>query len=106
MYVLKRVLLLVPTLLGVATIVFVLLVVYETITAGVLGYVLIARRGMISGAVLVILFGLSLLLIVDINRPTIGSVRESQGPMIWLRENLADGPPQTFDRFNDAVAPN
>jgi hypothetical protein len=90
----------------VPTIVFALLIVYEIITAGVLGYVLIARRGTISGAVLIILFGLSLLLIVDIDRPTIGSVREPQSPMIWLRENLADWPPQTFDRLDDAAAPD
>jgi hypothetical protein len=86
----------------VPSIVFVLLVVYEVLTAALLGYVLTGPRGRATGVILILLFGVSLLLILDIDRPTIGSIKESQAPMIWLRQSLVTWPTGTFDRFNAA----
>lgn len=39
------------------------------------------------------------MLILDIDRPVGGGIRESQGPMMELRDTLRDQPPQAFDRW-------
>jgi hypothetical protein len=48
------------------------------------------------------LFGLSLLLVIDLDRPTAGGVTVSQQPMLDLREMIRDNPPA---RFNPPNAP-
>jgi hypothetical protein len=50
--------------------------------------------------VLFTLLGLMMLLIVDIDRPTSGGIRESQEPMLQLQSFLKAQPPQTFDQLN------
>ena len=78
---------------------FLVLIVYMTVTAGVLGYVLTGRRGRSAAAFLVALMTLALMLIVDIDHPTGGGVREGQGPMEALRASLKAQPPPVFDRY-------
>lgn len=83
----------------VPTVVFALLVVYLVGTAGLLGYVILLPRNLSVGAFALALLILSLLLIIDLDRPTKGSVQESQGPMERLLETLKSQPPQAFDRW-------
>lgn len=81
--------------------VFFLLFIYQFVSAGALGYVLPAdSRGRVSAALVFLLFGLALMLILDLDRPTGGRIRESQEPMEALRETLRSKPPTVFDRFN------
>jgi hypothetical protein len=81
--------------------VFAVLLIYLIGTASVLGYVLRSRRGLLAAAFLLFLLTLSQLLILDIDRPTTGSLRESQKPMMDLRESLKQQPPAVFDRWRD-----
>jgi hypothetical protein len=83
--------------------VLIALIFYQFVTAGVLGYVLSGRLGRLSTGFLLFLFVLSLLLIIDVNRPTSGGITESQAPMIALRKTLETQPPAVFDRFNDPL---
>ena len=78
--------------------VFAVLGVYLITTAGVLGYVLRGAGGKAAGTFLLALLALSLALIVDIDRPTLGGIVESQGPMEELRNSFAT-PPSVFDRW-------
>ncbi len=80
--------------------VYVVLYVYLLTSAGVLGYTLVGSRGRAAAAFLYLLFALSLVLIIDIDRPTEGGVNESQLPMELLRATLAKEPPRIFDRLN------
>lgn len=79
------------------TTVFVVLWVYLVSVAGLLGYVTEeGRGGMLAGFVLV-LMNISLLLVIDIDRPTAGSIREEQAPMERLRTALEQhAPPPPF----------
>lgn len=81
----------------VPTEVLIVLMIYMLISASVLGYVLSYRRGRMAAGFLLALFTLSILLIIDINRPITGGVTESQAPMIALRESLRTQPPSLFD---------
>jgi hypothetical protein len=81
--------------------VFAVLLIYLVGTAGVLGYVLRGRRGLFAAAFLLVLLTLSQLVILDIDRPTAGTIRESQKPMADLRESLKHQPPVIFDRWRD-----
>jgi hypothetical protein len=81
--------------------VFDVLFVYLVVTAGVLGYVLSGWGGRLSGGMLMILATMSLLLVLDIDRPTGGGVRESQAAMRAMRASLVHQPPKAFDRWRD-----
>jgi hypothetical protein len=83
----------------VPTDVFTVLFVYLITTAGVLGYVLRGARGRLAAGFLLALLTLSLMLILDINRPASGSISESQRPMEDLRKSLAAQPPAVFDKW-------
>jgi hypothetical protein len=83
----------------VPTEVFVVLFVYLVTTAGVLGYVLKGTRGRLAAGFLLALLTLSLMLIMDINRPVAGGVSESQRPMEELKASLAAQPPAVFDKW-------
>jgi hypothetical protein len=61
--------------------VFVLLVLYMLVAAAALGYVLSGPRERVTAAILLALFTLALLLVIDIDGPTRGSIREWEGPM-------------------------
>lgn len=68
--------------------IFLVLFVYVLSTAVLLGYVLQTARGLIVGVFLLALFSVGLMLIVDINRPLEGAVRETQWPMENLRRAM------------------
>ena len=79
--------------------VFVVLFFFLMATSGLLAYVLRGRRGRVSAAFVLLLLTISLLLVIDIDRPTSGGVREHQGPMENLRATLRTWPPAVFDRW-------
>lgn len=79
--------------------VFAVLFIYLITTAGVLGYVLRGVRGRLAAGFLMVLLTLSLSLVVDINRPTLGLIVESQGPMEMTQRFLHANPPASFDRW-------
>ena len=79
--------------------VFAVLILYMAVTAGVLGYVLKGVRGRLSGGFLLALLTLSLILVLDIDRPVGGGIFESQRPMEDLQKSLASQPPAVFDKF-------
>ena len=85
----------------VPAIVFAVLLVYLIGTAFILGYVMKSRRGQLSAAFLLLLLTLSQLLILDIDHPTAGTVRESQAPLENLLRSLKQRPPAVFDRWRD-----
>jgi hypothetical protein len=81
--------------------VFLALGVYGAVSAGVLGYVLLGIRGRIAAALLLALFAMAFLLIIDIDRPNLGTIRESQEPMERLYASLKAQPPAVFDQVPD-----
>ena len=83
----------------VPTEVFVVLLVYLVVTAGVLGYVFAGPRGRAAAVFMLGLLLMSMLLIVDIDRPTRGGIRESQLQMQWTLQTLKTTPPATYDRW-------
>jgi hypothetical protein len=87
--------------------VFVVLIIYQVSTAALLGYVMTDVRGRFSAAALMTLFTLALLLIIDIDRPTAGSIREDQGPIETVQRFIHAHPPGSFDRLvtPEAAAP-
>jgi hypothetical protein len=76
--------------------VFLLLFVYQLVAAGVVGYVLVGARSRQSAAFLFFLFGLSLVVVLDLNRATTGWIRVSQQPIVELIEMMRANPPSTF----------
>jgi predicted neutral ceramidase superfamily lipid hydrolase len=82
--------------------VLVVLSIYIVVTAGVLGYVLTGFRGQVAGSFLITLLTVCLAMIVDLERPTVGSIAESQAPMELLRKSLENQPPEVFDRWRSA----
>ena len=86
----------------VPTEVVVILSLYIVVTGGVLGYVLTGLRGQLAGAFLITLLTGSLGLIIDLERPTIGGIVESQAPMELLLKSLKSQPPEVFDRWRTA----
>lgn len=84
--------------------VFVVLFVYLVVTAAVMGYVLRGLRGRLAACFLLALLTLSLLLVIDIDRPLGGGVSEAQGPMEALSVSLKAQPPQVFDRWRTPPA--
>jgi len=79
--------------------VFGVLLIYLIGAAGVLGYVLAEGPGRFAGGFILVLLSLSLLLIIDIDRPASGIIREDQTPMLLLRDSLKKQPPAVFDRW-------
>lgn len=80
--------------------VFLILLLYQFVAAAVISYVLVGRRGRETAIFLFILFGMAFMLVLDIDRPTAGGIRESQQPMLQLRAFIKAQPPASFDRFN------
>jgi hypothetical protein len=85
--------------------VFLVLFIYMVVTAGVLGYVLKGTRGRIAGGLLLALLTLSLMLIIDIDRPVLGVVTESQRPMEDLLTSLKATPPSVYDKWRTPAVP-
>jgi hypothetical protein len=79
--------------------VYAILLIYMVVTAGVMGYALSDRRGRLAASFLMGLFTLALILVIDVDRPTSGAIRESQLPMELTRASLKAQPPAIFDRY-------
>jgi membrane protease YdiL (CAAX protease family) len=75
------------------------LVIYILIAAAILGYVTRTRRSFGLACAMHVLVVLSLMLIIDIDRPTLGGIRESQYPMELLRQSLHSQSPASFDKW-------
>ena len=73
-----------------------MLLIYMMISAGVLGYVVDGRRRL-PGGLLLALLTMSMMLIIDIDRPTRGGITVSQRPMEELKASIAAQPPAVFD---------
>ncbi len=89
----------------VPTEIFVVLYFYQFIAAGAIGYVLIGRGSLRTGTLLLFLFGLALVLVIDVDYPNDGGINVSQAPMRQLRATLATWPPGVFERFGAASSP-
>lgn len=83
-------------------VVFVVLLIYVIVTAGMLGYVRAASRRVVAVGFLFALKVMSLMLILDIDRPHSGGIRESQEPITAVRDTLRSQPPGSFDRWREA----
>lgn len=79
--------------------VFLLLLIYQIIASGVLGFVMSASRSRTTSALLLLLFGGSLILVIDIDRPDSGGIREDQSSMEQVLTMIRDNPPQSFDNL-------
>lgn len=79
--------------------VFLVLFIYIIITSGSLGYTVSGRRGLVAAGVLQFLILLSLMMTLDIDRPTDGGIVETQGPMLRLQASIAGTPPSAYDRW-------
>ena len=80
------------------SVMFEIMFAYMIVTCGLLGYLLTGVQGKASVLVL-LLMAIFLLLVVDIDRPSEGAVRESQAPMEMPRAKLAARPRDVFDRY-------
>ena len=69
--------------------VFALLFVYVIVSAALLGYAADNARALAQTCLFLFLLMLFLLVIVDIDQPTAGGIRESQGPMERMRATLS-----------------
>lgn len=76
--------------------VLVMLLVYMIIAALILGYVMSRSPKRMATAVLLGLVTLSYLLILDIDRPTGGGIREQQTPMKDLLATMRQSPPASY----------
>lgn len=84
--------------------VFVVLVAYQLIVAGVLGYVLENKGGRVISAILLALFAIALLLVIDIERSNSGGIVEDQQPMLDLQAMIKAQPPGSFDSLTASTA--
>ena len=92
-------------LVRVPTAVYGVLLVYMVMTAAVMGYVLVGFRGRLSAVFMLVLLVLSLALIIDIDRPGVGAIREGQGPIEALLKSIKSQPPTIYDRWLEAPTP-
>jgi hypothetical protein len=79
--------------------VLMLLYWFLIMTAAVVGYVLDERRARLGAFVLFVLLSMYVSIIADLNRPASGNIKESQEPMLMLRQSLKSQPPEVFDKF-------
>src|SRR5262249_7645687 len=79
--------------------VLVILLIYLLSAACLLGYETEKGRATLIACFVLGLMTLSLLLVIDIDRPTSGGIRETQEPLERLRASLAQQPPAVFDRW-------
>lgn len=76
--------------------VYAILFIYEIVAAAIFGYVLTGRRGRQIAGLLLLLFAMSMLLVIDLDRPATGRINESQDAMIQLSATLHARPPPVF----------
>jgi len=78
--------------------ILVTLYAFLVVTAGLLGAVLNGVRQRVIAGILFLLLGLAVAMIVDLNRPTRGTIRESQLALLLLRDTMKT-PRSDYDRF-------
>ncbi len=78
--------------------VMIMLYIFLVVTAAVVGFVLTGKRQRIMALVMFVLLTLAIGIIVDLNRPTSGSIVESQQPMLMVKQMMAQ-PRAAFDQF-------
>lgn len=76
--------------------VMVVLLVYMTVTAIVMGFAFSGSSRSLANGLLFALLTMSIVLIIDLDRPTGGAITESQSAMKALQARLATIPPETF----------
>ncbi len=81
-----------------------ILLLYMAIVAFIIGYVMSASRKFAATAFLLSLFTIAFLLILDLDRPTRGSIRESQTAMLDLLRDLQAGRPPTGAESGENLA--
>ena len=74
------------------------LYVFLIVTAVVVGFVLSGARQRYIALVMILLLTLEIGIIVDLNRPTSGSIRKSQEPVLMAKKLLSQ-PRSDFDQF-------
>ena len=77
--------------------VYAVLMIFIFISAAILGYSLVGFWARLAAIVLFLLLNLSMILIIDIDRPLVGMLREQQGPMEDLLAYFQTAPPERFD---------
>jgi hypothetical protein len=77
--------------------VFMTLWIYLSCTGGVLGRVMGTGRGGLIACFMLALMTLSLVLVIDIDRPSSGRIQESQKPLEDARDRMAHTPPGSYD---------
>jgi len=80
-----------------------ILFLYQLAAAAVFGYVLTRRTSRSVGSVLLLLFAMSIVLVIEIDRPVTGRINESQDAMRQLRATLRENPPASFSKFTQAA---
>ncbi|HYX47554.1 MAG TPA: hypothetical protein VE820_12130, partial [Sphingomicrobium sp.] len=83
--------------------VMVMLCTFLVVTAAVVGFVLTGRRQQMIAVIMFLLLTLAISIIVDLNRPTSGTIVESQEPMLLTRKLLAQ-PRTDFDQYKPVGA--
>ncbi|TDW67162.1 hypothetical protein EDF57_10245 [Novosphingobium sp. PhB55] len=79
--------------------VFWVLIVYVLIAAFIIGYIIRTRASFYLSCVMNLLVVMSLMLIMDIDRPASGGIRESQFPMLLLSQSMRGESRADFDRW-------
>ncbi len=79
--------------------VFAILWIYLLSAAILLGYEVGKGGGTLVACLVLLLMTAAFLLILDIDRPGAGRIRESQEPMEQLRDSFKTQPPAVFDRW-------
>lgn len=85
--------------------VFWVLIVYVLVAAAIIGYIVRSRSNFHLACVMHVLIVMSLMLIIDIDRPVAGGIRESQYPMELLSASMHAQPRAAYDRWRTLVAP-
>lgn len=84
--------------------VFWVLIVYVLVAAALIGYIIRTRSSFYLACVMHVLIVMSLMLIIDIDRPAVGGIRESQYPMELLSESMHAEPRPAYDRWRNPSA--
>jgi hypothetical protein len=79
--------------------IFLVLLAYLIVSAGLLGYVWAGLRNKLMSGTVLFLMTVFLLLVIDVDRPVEGVVREPQAPLELVRARLAAQPRSVFDRY-------
>lgn len=85
--------------------VFWVLIVYVLVVAVIIGYIIRTRSSFYLAGVMHVLVVMSLMLIMDIDRPASGGIRESQFPMKLLSQSMHAEPRSAYDRWRTLPAP-